>query len=405
MRILQLVPRLPYPPDDGGKIGILGFTEAFLELGHRVRLAGFDEDSASREFAESVGLRLDRWDAPKIRKWRKLSALGGAVSGLGVYPRDKYFDPCLLRSLLESYDEWKPHLIHVDHTHMAEYGLRIKRARADATVVLRAHNIESVIWKRSAALKGSELRRSLMLRAARQVERYESRIFQSVDAVLAISEADRHAIAVQAPGARVGMMPAGCALQRAAQLRADLCGAPRLSFVGSLDYFANVDALEWFLSEIWPLFRRRFPEGTLVIAGRARVRPRFLDGILGVRYLGFVPRIEDITDQSDISIVPLRIAGGMRLKILDSLSRGLPLVSTAVGAEGVPQEFEGNSVMCVADGALEFVDAIERLSRSSDLRHSMACTGRRMIEARYSWGSLVSDYLGWLRKEDVIGEG
>jgi glycosyltransferase involved in cell wall biosynthesis len=395
LRILQLVPRLPFPPDDGGKIGILGITRAFLGLGHEVRMAGFDEEGTEAAFAAELGSRLDGWfveGIPQGRVWRAKAAVG---AGIGTYLHDKYFSPSFLDRLLRDFDAWPADLVHVDHSHMGSYGLALQRERPGVRVCLRAHNVESVIWYRRAKVAPDPVRRAIFDRQGRLSERFERRLFEQFAGVLAISGVDRDLIQSQAPGARLYEMAAGYELQSPTALRASLEDAPRICFVGSLEYTANRDGLAWFVEQVWPALRARFPRATLTVAGRSSTPVTFLQGAPGVTYAGFVPRVEDVTDHADLAVVPLRIGGGMRLKILDFLSRGLPIVSTATGAEGIPTNWDSREVLLTADTPAGFVDAVAALAASHERRVAMAATGRELIAARYDWKPMVAGYLDW----------
>lgn len=395
MRVLQLVPRLPYPPDDGGKIGILGITTALLDLGHGLRLGGFDEEGQAARFGDAVGRRLDAWfvegiPARRVR-WSQLKV----AAGIGTYLRDKYWSPSFARAVVRHVDEFQPDFVHLDHSHMGSYGLLLKRRRPGLRVFLRAHNVESVIWRRRADLASDAFRRGIFARQAGLSERAEVEMFGRFDGVVSISAVDTALIRTQCPSARVYEMPAGCALNEPAPLRPDVLVDPRLCFVGSLDYTANRDGLAWFVAEVWPAIRARFPAASLTVAGRSATPVRFLEDAPGVRYVGFVASVSDVTDAADLAVVPLRIGGGIRVKILDLLSRGVPTISTTVGAEGTRVEHEGTNVVALADDAAQFVAQIARLAADPPARFAMAREGRRLIAAQYDWGPLVSAYCDW----------
>jgi glycosyltransferase involved in cell wall biosynthesis len=393
--VLQLVPRLPYPADDGGKIGILGILNAFLRLGHEVRLGGFDEEGRAAEFGAAVGTRLDRWfceDIPRRRVWR---AKARVAAGIGTYLVDKYWSRSFAAQVLAEYDQWRPDLVHLDHSHMGSYGLFLKSRRPRAVVCMRAHNVESIIWRRRADLAADALRRSVFGRQADLSERAERELFSRMDGIISISRVDTETIRRQAPDARLYEMPAGYEINRAVNQREAIGTDPRLCFVGSLDYTANRDGLGWFIAEIWPELRRSFPKATLAVAGRSATPVDFLQAVPGVTYRGFVADVSEVTDAADIAVVPLRIGGGIRLKILDFLSRGMPVISTAVGAEGTTLEHEGIPVVLVADAPAQFVERLRSLCDSARLRADMARAGRDLILARYDWSPLVAGYLDW----------
>jgi glycosyltransferase involved in cell wall biosynthesis len=206
-------------------------------------------------------------------------------------------------------------------------------------------------------------------------------MFGRFDGVVSISAVDTALIRRQCPSARIHEMPAGYALNEPAPLRPDMLVDPRLCFVGSLDYTANRDGLAWFVAEVWPAIRARFPAASLTVAGRSATAVRFLEDAPGVRYVGFVANV----------------------KILDLLSRGVPTISTTVGAEGTRTEHGGTKVVALADDAAQFVAQIARLASDAPARFAMAREGRRLIAAQYDWRPLVSGYCDWAASLPVRG--
>ena len=190
------------------------------------------------------------------------------------------------------------------------------------------------------------------------------------------------------------LMPAGYSLNPPVALRRDASVAPHFAFVGFIDWAPNRDGMVWFLNNIWPSIIQRWPDAQLDVIGRnsgAALTPA-----PGVRHLGFVEDLASALSKVDVALVPLRIGGGMRVKILDFLSRGLPLISTTIGAEGIPCNYLGARVYEQAEDAEDFVAAAERLLHSYESRMALAATGRRLIKERYNWSALVGSAIDWI---------
>lgn len=391
MKILQLVPRLPYPPDDGGKIGIAGILEAFNRLGHLVTVGGFDEENRLAEAVPALREHAADWfveDIPSSRVLRSKLLVG---LGVAPYVREKYFSTSFARKVLATIEAWKPDVLHVDHSHMGSYALLARQRVPGLKFWVRAHNVESTIWERRAAVAADPLRAAIFKRQAALVRRFETKLFEAADGVLAISEIDAQRIRDQAPHVHIHEMAAGCDLKAHAEPRASIAADPRFCFVGSLEYTANTDGLAWFVAEVWPAIRRAYPGATLVVAGRSSSRVRFLESLPGVRYLGFVDDVRTVTDNADIAVVPLRIGGGMRVKILDFMSRGMPIVATRIGAEGIPSIYRDRPTLRLADTADEYLRQIHELLPLQQ-RVQLAGTSRELIEKKYAWTALVGEY-------------
>jgi glycosyltransferase involved in cell wall biosynthesis len=153
-----------------------------------------------------------------------------------------------------------------------------------------------------------------------------------------------------------------------------------------LSYSANYDALRFFLDEIWPLIRSRRPDARLRVTGR-------LDGSLDglavdshVEFTGYLPDIRPAVAASWLSVVPLRMGGGTRLKILESMALGTPVVATSKGAEGLGVT-SGRDIL-LADGPSEFAEAVIRLLDSPELREHLAINGRQVVASKYDWNEI-----------------
>jgi glycosyltransferase involved in cell wall biosynthesis len=392
VKILQLVPRLPYPATDGGKIGILGITEGYLAHGAQVWLAGFDQDRTAEEFARVVGPRLSGWSS---RPLSKLDDARAAALGLALdrpFLREKYWSRELMRTVANAVRSFRPDFVHLDHSHMGAYGLELKRLFPTLPCVVRAHNVDYVIWERMASARAG-LAAPLYRRQAASVRRYERLLFASLDGVVPLTDVDAARVRELAPEARVYVMPAGCTLRPPSIVRPDAEIAPRFAFVGHLDWAANRDGIEWFVREIWPSLRARWGDARLDVIGRNSGAP--LPTAEAVTYHGFVDNLDVALAGADLAVVPLRVGGGMRLKILDFMSRGLPVISTAIGAEGIPPEWEGRRTWFAAEDADGFVAATAELLRGPDARASVAAAGRSLVSARYEWRALVGALADW----------
>jgi polysaccharide biosynthesis protein PslH len=395
LKVLQLVPRLPYPPSDGGKIGILGITRGYVRAGHEVRLFGFDSDGARAAFEQGLAPELA---GPYVETMPRSKAVRSALRSAVVrrpFLREKYWSDSMWRHVRAAYEAWRPDLVHLDHSHMGAYGLELKRRWPGARVFLRAHNVEFVIWERLRATATNAPARAFYADQARMVRAYERRLFTTLDGVVALTPVDAARVATESPTANVYTMPAGCELQPAVPLRPDIGADLRLGFVGFLDWIANRDGIGWFVDDVWPRIRARWPRATLDVVGRATSPIQSLLGTEGVRYLGYVEDLEAVLRNVDVAVVPLRIGGGMRIKILDFLSRGLPTVATSVGAEGIPAAWNGQRVLELADDPEAFVGVLEKLAADEVYRSALAAAGRRFVAAEYDWRTLMTRFCEW----------
>jgi len=162
-------------------------------------------------------------------------------------------------------------------------------------------------------------------------------------------------------------------------------------FTGSLDWRPNVDAILYFLDGIWPLIRASHPEASFTIVGRrpTDVLKDKAGGMPGIMLTGTVDDVRPYIEEAQVYVVPLRVGGGSRLKILEALSMKKAVVSTSVGAEGL-DVCAGENIL-TADTPADFAAAVSRLYRESALRERLGTSGRRLVESRYEWQKPVQN--------------
>jgi glycosyltransferase involved in cell wall biosynthesis len=225
---------------------------------------------------------------------------------------------------------------------------------------------------------------------------YEARVMRASDLVLAVADEDRAILRRLAPGANVGVVPNGVDttyFSRAALTR-DRAGPlafapPTLVFSGTLDFRPNVDAMTWFVHEVLPRLRDRHPNLRLLVVGRRpapALRQLARDGAIALT--GEVPDARPYIAGASAYVVPMRIGGGVRLKLLEALSLEAPVVSTAMGAEGVAG-LQGGEHCLLADDPAGFAAEVLRLIDDPALGRRLGAAGRALVREHYDWSTIV----------------
>ncbi|PYN85795.1 MAG: group 1 glycosyl transferase [Candidatus Rokuibacteriota bacterium] len=256
--------------------------------------------------------------------------------------------------------------------------------------VLFAHNVEHVIWQRLGEVERRAWRRILLSLESRKMRRYEARACAQARLTIAVSDADRELLAAAAPGASVRAVPTGVDIDYfAPDGVAEVPG--RLVFTGSMDWYPNEDGIAHFIEAVLPRVRREVPAATLTVVGRnPSDRLRDAAAAAGVRVTGLVDDVRPHMAEAAVYVVPLRIGGGTRLKIFEALSMAKAVVSTAVGAEGLPVAPGRHFLQ--ADEPAAFAEAVTSLLRDSARRRAIGAAGRRLVEERYSWSKVVDEF-------------
>jgi glycosyltransferase involved in cell wall biosynthesis len=269
-------------------------------------------------------------------------------------------------------------------------------------VVYFSHNVEHMIWKRLCANAASFWQRLPLAIEWRKMRRYEARASARARLTIAVSETDRSALAALAPAAEIRAMATGVDVSYFAPRSAALQQPDRLVFVGSMDWQPNEDAVLYFIDAILPLIRHSAPAATLSVVGRnPSERLRRVAERAGVEVTGTVDDVRDFVAAAAVYIVPLRIGGGTRLKIFEALAMGKAVVSTTVGAEGLP--LEDGLHFLQADAPRTFADAVLALLRDPARRESIGAAGRRLVEAHYSWPQVAAEFEAFIKP--CVGTG
>ena len=252
------------------------------------------------------------------------------------------------------------------------------------------HNVESVIWERHAQSGRTAAHRAYFAIQAKRMLRWETRVCQGAAHVVGVSEVDEQLMRSRFGIQSVSSVPTGVDIDyferpKSASTSQDLV------FVGSMDWMPNIDGMQWFISEVFPLIQAKRPETTLAIVGRnppgalleAARKPN-------ITVTGTVPDVRPFLWQSAVSIVPLRIGGGTRLKIFEAMAASTPVVSTTIGAEGLPVQ-HGETIR-IADSAEQFARQCLDLLDQRAVRETLADNAKSMVVQNFSWEQVTRTF-------------
>ena len=361
MRILFLTPERPHPARGGGTIKSSTVLE-YLGSRHEVDLM-YLRSSDQAVPARTAG-NLLRSYAARV----PLSILRNRNPGFAGLVRDRVAD--------SSFDA-----IFVDGWLMAQY----VPAGFAWVKVLHQHNAEFVMWEREAALETRPLRRALVRREAGRVRRYEASILQGFDVILAVSEPDREALrSLGGAGKPIELLPNVA--------EPDLLQRPALSpegtepvilYLGTLSWPPNARGLHHFLRHTFPRVRERLPDVRVVVAGRGAPSDLVrLGSGLGVEMVGAVDDPEPLYGRARAFVEVTSGGSGTRVKVLNALARGLPVVTTTDGAEGLAVR-SGEDVL-TGSSPQELVDSLIRVMTDAAMWSKLSKNGRRLVRERYT---------------------
>jgi glycosyltransferase involved in cell wall biosynthesis len=313
------------------------------------------------------------------------NSLPGAIRNLFYpipYSIEKYNSAAYRQRLTELLRRSPFDIVHADHLHMAQYADQC-RTLSDAPFVLREHNVESTIVERFSEQVRMPLLRQWVQLQARRMRFYESRQASICDACCVITDEDGKRLSALAPCAHIEVVPAGVDDSFFESRRRQDQIPDSVVMFGSFDWAPNRDALDWFVARIFPRITAQAPKTTLYVFGKEI--PSSIVTKEGGRIVvrGFAPDIKEELPRYQIAVVPLRVGGGMRLKILESFALRVPVVSTSIGAEGI--DCEDGVHYLRADTEEEFARAVVRLLQNHSLSERLAQNACLLVEQRYRW--------------------
>ena len=381
MKVLLLTQVLPYPPDSGPKVKTWNVLK-YLARQHEVTLVSFVRGDQTAAIEHLRGYCRAVHTVPMSRNpLHDAVAMGRSfLSGEPwMMVRD---DRAAMRQLIDRLArETHFDVVHADQLNMAQYAERVPGARK----ILDAHNALWLLYQRLWQTMRFGPRQLLLGRDWRLLKTYEGRVCREFEGVLAVSDEDRAAL-TEAMGAErpITVIPIAVDTDEIPVV-AHAPEANHLLHIGTMYWPPNIDGMLWFLREAYPLIRAQYPVAQLDVVG-ARPPQELLDfnaQNVGVNVTGYVPDPAPYLQQAGVFIVPLRAGGGMRVKILEALSRGLPLVTTALGCEGIAVE-HGRHVL-IADSPADFAAAVLRLLQDRAFADELGRAGRALIEDTYDY--------------------
>ena len=390
LSILYVSQIAPSPPTYGAQRRIQGLMRS-LARDHDVRaiaLLSREIDQAEAERAmrvycrEVVLIPSPRWEG-LARRAAQVRALASRRS----FERRIWDSPALGQAVGELMSSHRFDLVNVEFPFLAHH--RFDRAPPGASRPLRLldeHNIEFDLARQQTGAEQGLLRRLHNAANWPKLQREEMEAFRSFDGVTFCSEADERRARQLVPSLRSAVVPNSVDVD-------EFRPAPHLPpsdghtvmFFGAINYFPNVDALLYFLREIWPLVERSHPRARLKIVGQ-HPTPEIL-AFRGPR-IEVTGRVEDPRPHlasAAVTVAPLRIGGGTRFKILEAMAMARPVVSTSLGAEGI--DARAGTEILIADDPPSFAQAVGRLLDDPTLAALLSARGRALVEERYSWGA------------------
>lgn len=389
MKILQVSPQLPLPLDDGGRKSIYGIFKTLSQLGHEVHLICYDR----------------KWvtNRNEIHNFGRLTTINHSVENnyIGIlsnflssvpYNISKYYSAEMKNGVIEIIKNEQPDLIHIDHLHMVWVTDIVRSVDPRIPIILREHNLETLIMERYSDRQINPIIKWYAKIQAKKLRRYESLWTLKVDLNVMISPEDEVQLKKMNPNVKSIMIPAGFDIRLlgagigSQKIKGSIC------HIGPMDWQPNKDSLEWLLNEIFPHLLERnqnlqlfiFGKGTENISIRKEVKNN-------VKVMGYAENLWDELSKMEILVVPLRIGGGIRIKIIEAMGFGLPIVTTKIGCEGI--EVTDDKHLLIGNSVNEISSQISRLLDSDEKKKKLVQESVAFVRKNFSWNEIGNRFV------------
>lgn len=394
MRVLQLSPKVPWPPEDGGRFASRVLALSLLRAGAEVRLLSLNP-AKHRVDAASLPdeARAVRLEAVEHDTSVSIAGFLGSLLRGTAYNVDRFRSAAFERRVVAALAEEPPDVVLLESLYLLPCLPALRRATR-APVVLRSFNVEHEIWEKLVPGERSPARRVLLAHLARRLRTCEVALRNAPDAIVPVTAEDAETYRRLGTTVPIHVAPVG--LETA--LVPDRSGAgmrETLVFLGALDWRPNLEGVRWLLDRVWPAIRAAVPEARLVIGG-SNASSGLEKGLSGegVTFVGRVPDAQAFIASGAAMVVPLLSGGGMRVKILEAMALGVPVVSTRLGATGLDAR-DGIEIR-LADEPETMAAACVGLLSDPTKAAELGRAGRKCVLARFDADLIARDLIGFL---------
>lgn len=384
MKILLLCNKLPYPTNDGSSIAIARMIEGLVENGAEITVLSLNTKKHFKD-PKNIPQTIQAKARFVVIDVDTNPTIGNAL--VNVFQRlpfhvSRFYKKTVEQKITELLNETTFDIVQAEGLFMMPYK-RSVWAHSKAKMVLRAHNVEHLIWQRTADEHPTAVTRSYLRMQVKKLKQYENYCSKVANAIIPISPVDAPYFAAL----NKNTFTAVCGCERVSN--PVTINSTRFFHLGAMDWLPNQLGVDWLLNEVWPLVMAKNPNLELHLAGRAMEKKLTNLKQAGVVVHGSVIDAADFRDNHGIMLVPLLSGSGLRIKIVEGLAEGLPIISTSVGAEGVGAT-HGENIL-ISDSASDFANAILHLADSPELALQIGKNAATLAAESYQNQAIIRD--------------
>lgn len=383
MRILQICNKAPYPPNDGSSIAITTLAEGLADNDVELYLLAINtkkhfksDDLIPESFKQKTHYQ-------SIYSNTNTSVLGAFINLFSKqsYFVSRFYFKAYKQALIQLLQQHSFDIIQIEGVFMATY-IPVIRQYSKAKIVLRSHNVEHQIWERHLANEKTSIKKSYLSLQNKQLKTFEINAFKISDAIVTITDEDKKNIQKLVPSKEIYTCLTGVNLEQYT-VNPNIKYPRTLFHFASMDWMPNIEAVDWLLNEVWSLVVKQQASAKLILAGRGMPERFKRLSNPNVLIVEEVKSSEEFYKNHDIMLVPLWSGSGLRIKLVEGLAYGKAIITTSIGAEGIP--YTNNQHVIIADTAQEFADAILFLLDNDNKKQAMQNQARLLAEQHFNY--------------------
>ncbi|HTB06603.1 MAG TPA: glycosyltransferase family 4 protein [Bacteroidia bacterium] len=375
MKILQLCNKIPYPEKDGGALGVSVFSNSLVKAGCQVKMLAMNTKKHHIDLNKipKSFLSLTNLEAVEVDTTVRLSsALAALVQGKS-YNISRFNSKAYRQKLIELLTKEKFDIIQLEGLYLTPY-IDTIRQLSDAPIILRASNVEWKIWNSLGEKESNFIKKIYIRKLAKQLHKFERSVLNQCDGVITFTKTDLTELKNMGCEASLAHIPFGIDISKYNALL-PAKDQKSLFYIGALDWLPNLQGVNWFIDNVWEKISAALPGINLHIAGRNMPNEMKKRLVKGITFHGEVDEVFTYIQQYNLMIVPLLAGSGIRVKIIEGMALGRPIITTLVGIEGIECNY-GSDVL-VENTADEFAKAIRKCIEDSAFTNQLAENGRK----------------------------
>lgn len=394
MNILQLCSKVPNPPKDGGAVAMDVLTKGLIDLGANVKVLAisthkhpFDESKISPDYKAKTNIEAVFVDT-RIKPIDVFLNLFSSES----YNMSRFYSKEMDAKLIELLKNNSFDVVQLETLFVAPYVNTIRKY-SKAKIVLRSQNIEYLFWERRAEKTNNPLLKFYLNLLAKRLKAFELNMLNSYDGIAAITPEDAECFKKLGCSKPLISIPFGLDLS-SFRVKPDIKQEfPSCFHLGAMNWAPNIEGVKWLLESVWEKVMAQKPDIKLYLAGR--YMPEWLNKLnkKNVEVVGEVKSQFEFMQSKGIMLVPLLSGGGMRIKIIEGMATGKTIISTSIGAEGVPYEHKKN--ILIANTPQEFADCISLCVNDPQLYQAIGKNAQILVNEHFDNGKLCRDLLNF----------